>query len=86
MANHSATKKSIRQTIKRTQDNRSRMSRVRTFFRKVEEAIASKNKDAATQAFRELQPEMARAAQRNLFHKNHAARRLSRLFAKIKEI
>lgn len=84
MANHSSAKKRIRQTERRTEVNRARMSRVRSFVRKVEEAIASGDKEQATAALRDVQPELMRGASRNLLHRNVVARRMSRLSKRIK--
>jgi small subunit ribosomal protein S20 len=84
MANHSSAKKRIRQTARRTEVNRARMSRVRSFVRKVEEAIASGDKEQATAALRDVQPELMRGASRNLLHRNVVARRMSRLSKRIK--
>ena len=63
--------------------NRSRLSRVRTFVKKVETAIASGDKEAAQSAFRLAQPEMHRATTKGVLHKNTVARKLSRLAARI---
>ena len=79
MANHKSAEKRIRQTEKRTAINRSRMSRVRTFVKKVEAAIASGDKAAAQSAFQQAQPELHRAVTKGVMHKNTASRKLSRL-------
>ena len=84
MANHKSAKKRIRQTGRRTEVNRTRVSRIRTFVRKVEEAIASGDKEQASAAFREAQPELMRGATRGVMHQNTVARRLSRLSRRIK--
>lgn len=83
MANHKSAEKRIRQTVKRTEINRSRMSRVRTFVKKVETAIATGNKDAAQSAYRLAQPELHRAVTKGVMHRNTVARKLSRLAARI---
>lgn len=83
MANHKSAEKRIRQTEKRTAINRSRMSRVRTFVRKVEAAIASGDKAGAQSAFQQAQPELHRAITKGVMHKNTAARKLSRLALRI---
>jgi small subunit ribosomal protein S20 len=83
MANHKSAEKRIRQTEKRTAINRARKSRVRTFVKKVEVAIASGDKEAAQSAFRLAQPELHRAASKGVLHKNTVARKLSRLAARI---
>ena len=84
MAHHKSAKKRIRQTVRRTATNRARTSRVRTFLKKVEDAIATGNKDAARAAFVEAQPEMHRGVVKGILHRNTVARKLSRLSARIK--
>jgi small subunit ribosomal protein S20 len=83
MPHHRSAEKRLRQTEKRTVINRSRLSRVRTFVKKVETAIASGDKEAAQSAFRLAQPEMHRATTKGVLHKNTVARKLSRLAARI---
>lgn len=84
MAHHASAKKRIRQTTKKTAVNRARMSKIRTFIRKVEEEIAGGDRQAATEALRRAQPEIARGICRRLLHRNTGARKLSRLSARIK--
>jgi small subunit ribosomal protein S20 len=79
MANIRSAKKRIRQTERRTEVNRRRLSRVRTFVKKVERAIAAGDKDGAVAAMRDAEPEIARGAQQGLYHRNRAARKVSRL-------
>lgn len=86
MANTDSARKRIRQTEKRTARNRARKSRVRTFLRKVEQAIAAGDKGAAQEAFRAAQPELQRAATKGVMHDNTVARKLSRLSSRIKSI
>ena len=86
MAHHKSAKKRIRQTERRTAVNRARISRIRTFVKKVETAIASGDKAAAEKAFREAQPELQRGVSRGVVHRNTAARKLSRLSARIKKL
>jgi small subunit ribosomal protein S20 len=83
MANHKSAEKRIRQTEKRTAMNRSRMSRVRTFVKKVEIAIANGDKAAAQSALQVAQPELHRAITKGVMHRNTAARKLSRLAVRI---
>ncbi|HEX6441664.1 MAG TPA: 30S ribosomal protein S20 [Stellaceae bacterium] len=83
MPHHRSAEKRLRQTEKRTAINRSRLSRVRTFVKKVETAISSGDKEAAQTAFRVAQPEMHRATTKGVLHKNTVARKLSRLAARI---
>ncbi|MGI9129477.1 MAG: 30S ribosomal protein S20 [Roseomonas sp.] len=86
MANNDSARKRIRQTEKRTARNKARKSRVRSFVRKVEEAVASGDKAAAQEAFRAAQPEMQRAATKGVVHANTVARKLSRLSARVKNL
>ncbi|MCU0886627.1 MAG: 30S ribosomal protein S20 [Rubritepida sp.] len=86
MANNASARKRIRQTEKRTARNRMRRSRVRTFLRKVELAIAGGDKAVAETAFRAAQPELQRAVSKGVLHQNTVARKLSRLSARIKAI
>ena len=84
MANTASARKRIRQTLRRTQRNRARKARMRTFVKKVEEAISKGDKAVAAAAFRAAQPEMQRAAGKGVIHSNTVARKLSRLSARIK--
>ncbi len=86
MANTASARKRIRQIERRTERNKSRVSRMRTFVKKVETAVASGNKDAAAAALREAQPEMQRAAGKGVIHKNTVARKISRLSARVKAL
>lgn len=84
MANTASARKRIRQTLRRTERNQARKSRMRTFIKKVEVAISGGDKAAAAEAFRAAQPEMQRAAGKGIIHPNTVARRLSRMSARIK--
>ncbi len=86
MANTASARKRIRQNERRTERNKARVSRMRTFIKKVEAAVASGNKDAATAALREAQPEMQRASGKGVIHKNTVARKISRLSARVKAL
>lgn len=86
MANTTSARKRIRQTARRTERNQARKSRMRTFVKKVEQAIASGNKDAAAGALQAAQPEMQRAAGKGVIHANTVSRKISRLAARIKSI
>jgi small subunit ribosomal protein S20 len=86
MANTKSAKKAARQTVRRTEVNKTRRSRMRTYVRKVEEAIASGDKEAANLALREAQPEIQRSAAKGIMHKNTASRKISRLSARIKAL
>ena len=86
MPHHKSAEKRLRQTEARTVVNRSRMSRVRTFVKKVETAIASGDKTAAQSAFQLAQPELHRATTKGVMHRNTVARKLSRLTARINSL
>jgi small subunit ribosomal protein S20 len=86
MANTKSAKKAARQAESRTLINKARRSRMRTFVRKVEEAIASGDKQAAAVALREAQPQIMRSALKGIIHKNTASRKISRLSARIKAL
>jgi len=83
MANTKSAKKAVRQTIRRTADNKARRSHMRGSVRKVEEAIASGNKDAAQTALKEAEPLMVRTAQKGLLHRKTASRKVSRLAKRV---
>jgi small subunit ribosomal protein S20 len=83
MASHKSAQKRIRQTAKRTEINRARKSRVRTFIKRVELAIASGDQEAARSALRVAQPELHRAITKRVLHQNTVARKLSRLATRI---
>lgn len=86
MANTASAQKRIRQTAKRTARNQARRSRMRTFVKKVETAIAGGDKDAAAAALVAAQPEMQRAATKGVVHANTISRKLSRLSARVKAL
>jgi small subunit ribosomal protein S20 len=86
MANTASARKRIRQTTRRTARNHARKSRMRTFVKKVEAAIAGGDKTTAAEALRVAQPEMQRAASKGVVHRNVVARKLSRLAARIKKL
>ena len=86
MAQHKSAEKRIRQTERRTEVNRARRSRVRTFIKGVESAISSGNKEEATNALRLAQPEMMRAVSKGVLKKTTVARKMSRLSARIKAL
>lgn len=86
MAHAKSAKKRIRQTVKRTEVNNSRTSRIRTFVKKVETAITSGNKDAALLALKEAQPELHRGIGHGVMHRNTVARKISRLTKRIKAL
>jgi small subunit ribosomal protein S20 len=86
MANTPQSKKRARQAERRQDINKARRSRIRTYLRKVEEAIASGKQDVAAAALREAQPELARGVSKGVVHKNTAARKMSRLAARVKAL
>ncbi|MDO5642351.1 MAG: 30S ribosomal protein S20 [Paracoccus sp. (in: a-proteobacteria)] len=86
MANTPQSKKRARQIERRTEVNKARRSRIRTFLRKVEEAIASGDADAAQAALRAAQPELMRGVTKGVYHKNTASRKISRLAARVKAV
>lgn len=86
MANTSSAKKATRKIEARTAVNKNRRSRVRTYVRKVEEALASGDKGAAEEAFKAAQPELMRAASKGVVHKNTASRKVSRLAQRVKAL
>ena len=86
MANTKSAKKAVRQISRRTAVNKNRRSNMRSYLRKVEEAIASGDKDAATAALRAAQPELMRGVTKGVYHKNTVARKMSRLSSRVKAI
>ncbi|MEL6172323.1 MAG: 30S ribosomal protein S20 [Pseudomonadota bacterium] len=86
MANTAQSKKRVRQTARRTMVNKSRRSRMRTFIRKVEEAISGGDYEAATAALRLAQPEIMRSVTKGILHKKTASRKVSRLALKVKAL
>jgi small subunit ribosomal protein S20 len=86
MAHHKSAKKRIRQTERRTEVNDARTSRVRTFVKKVETAIASGDKVAAVSALRAAEPELQRGVTKGIVHRNAASRKVSRLSKRIKAL
>jgi small subunit ribosomal protein S20 len=86
MATHVSAEKRIRQTARRSAVNRTRISRIRTSLKKVEAAIAARDKEAARAAFAAAQPELQRGAQKGVLHKSTVARKLSRLSSRIKTL
>ena len=86
MANTNSAKKAIRRDERRTSVNINRRSRIRTYVRKVEEAIASGNYDAAAGALKEAQPEIMRGVTKGVLHQNTASRKVSRLAKRVKAL
>ncbi len=86
MANTPQAKKRIRRNAKRAEINHSRISRIRSFIKAVESAIASGEKAGAAEALKKVQPEIARGVARGVVHKNTAARKMSRLSKRVAEL
>ena len=86
MANTSSAKKNVRKMERKTAVNMARRSRVRTFLRRVEDAIASGDKAAADAALKAAQPELMRAVSKGVYHKNTASRKISRLSSRAKAL
>ena len=86
MANTKSAKKMVRKIERRTDRNKARRSRMRTFIRRVEEAITSGDQAAASAALRAAQPEIMRSAQKGVLHANTASRKISRLAKRVKAL
>ena len=86
MANTPSAKKRIRNTLRKTDINKSRRSRIKTFVKKVEDAIETKDAKSAIDSLKAAQPEIMRGVTKGIFHKNTASRKISRLSSRIKSI
>ena len=86
MANTSSAKKITRQIVRRTEVNKARRSQLRTYVRKVEEAIAGGDRNTALAALKTAEPHIMRAAQKGVVHKNTASRKVSRLTHQIAKL
>ena len=86
MANTPQSKKRARQNERKLEVNKARRSRIRTFLKKVEEAITSGDKSAANTALKSAQPELMRGVTKGVYKKNTAARKMSRLSSKVKSL
>ncbi len=86
MANTAQSKKRARQSVARQDVNKARRSRIRTFLRKVEEALASGQQNVAAEALKNAQPELARGVTKGVMHKNTVARKMSRLASRVKAL
>lgn len=86
MAMHKSAKKRIRSNARRQERNKARVSDTRSAIRKVEEAVKSGDAKAAAAALKEAQPKLARTAGKGIMHKKTAARKISRLAAKVKKV
>jgi small subunit ribosomal protein S20 len=86
MANTKSAQKAVRKIARRTAVNKSRRSQMRTYVRKVEDAITAKDAAAAAEALHNAEPLVARAAQKGIVHKNTASRKISRLTKRVKAL
>ncbi len=86
MANHESAKKEIKKNEKKRIVNRARIGRIRTFIKRVLHAVDSGNKEVAREEFKKAQPEIHRGVTKGVLHKNNAARKISRLSAKVKAL
>jgi len=86
MANTKSAKKAARKIARRTEVNKARRSQMRTFLRKVEEAITAGNRDAAVAALKQAEPLIMRAAQKGVVHKHTASRKVSRLTQRVTKL
>jgi len=86
MANTKSAKKAARKIARRTEVNKARRSQMRTFLRKIEEAITAGNRDAAAAALKQAEPVIMRAAQKGVVHKRTASRKVSRLTQRVAKL
>ncbi len=86
MPNTKTAKRAVRKIERRTEVNKARKSRVRTFIRRVNDAVAAGDAEAAREALRQAQPEIMRGAQKGMMHKNTAARTISRLSHRVRKL
>ena len=86
MANTPSAKKRVRQLERKTEVNKARRSRIKTFIKKVEESILAGDSSEAKNAFKIAQPEIQRGVTKGIFHKNTASRKLSRLLRRVKAV
>ncbi len=86
MAHHKSAQKRIRRNARRAEINGARISRIRTFVKKVELAITSGDKTAAEAAFKQAEPEMHRGVTKGVLHRNTAARKISRLSKRVRAL
>ena len=84
MPNKASAKKRLRQTLKKTTENKNRKTRIKTFIKRVEQAIAQGDQDAANGVLRTAQSEIMRGVTKGVLHKNSASRKVSRLNSKVK--
>ena len=86
MPSHASAEKRVRKTTRRTAVNKNRKSQIRTAVRKVEEALAAGNREAAIAAFKAAEPQIMRGTSKGVIHKNTGSRKVSRLAARLKKL
>ena len=86
MPSHASAEKRVRKTARRTAVNKNRKSQIRTAVRKVEEALAAGNREAAVAAFKAAEPQIMRGTSKGVIHKNTGSRKVSRLAARLKNL
>ena len=86
MPSHASAEKRVRKTARRTAVNKNRKSQIRTAVRKVEEALAAGNREAAVAAFKAAEPQIMRGTSKRVIHKNTGSRKVSRLAARLKNL
>ena len=86
MANTLSAKKRVRQIIRKTEVNKARRSRIKTFVKKVEDALYRGDRDSASAALKQAQPEIQRGVSKGILHKNTASRKISRLSNRVKTL
>jgi small subunit ribosomal protein S20 len=86
MANTKTAKRAVREIARRTEINKARKSRVRTFIRRVNDAVAAGDAESAREELRNAEPEIMRGAQKGVMHKNVASRTISRLSARVRKL
>jgi small subunit ribosomal protein S20 len=86
MANTLSAKKRVRQAVRKTEVNKARRSRIRTFIKRVEDFLLKGDSDGASKALKDAQPEIQRGVSKGVLHKNTAGRKISRLATRIKSM
>jgi small subunit ribosomal protein S20 len=86
MPNKDSAKKRLRQTVKKTTENKNRKTRIKTFIKRVDQAISSGDQKVANSALKSAESEMMRGVSKGVLHKNSASRKVSRLNTKIKSL
>ena len=86
MPNKASAKKRLRQTVKKTTENKNRKTRIKTFVKKVEQAVVKGDQAAANEVFSAAQSEIMRGVTKGVIHKNTASRKISRLNSRVKDL